>query len=130
MTLLLVDDTVSYRARFASYLRTCLPLVQVIGETGSCEEALSLAQSAQPDVVTLDIQLDGGSGFRLLRELKTLPRPPIVIVLTHLVAQEYHATCLEAGADFFFDKAFGLEILETVLGDLRQFLVEDLSIER
>lgn len=120
MTVLLVDDAVFYRARLRSFLRTRLPLVEIIGETGGREGVLPLVLMAQPDVVMLDIQLAGGGGFELLRQLKDCAHPPIVIVLTYVGERDCHASCLEAGADFFFDKRFDLEILEAVLRNVRR----------
>lgn len=127
MTLLLVDDAISYRMRLRSYLNAGLPFVHIAGETGCQEEAFALALAAQPDVVMLDIQLGGSGGLQLLRRLKALSRPPIAIVLTDLVSREYHTACFEGGADFFFDKAFGLDVLEGVLRDLQRLFDEDQS---
>ena len=69
----------------------------------------------QPDVMILDIQLSGGSGIEVLREVKRMPHAPVVIMLTNLVSSECRTACWEAGAEFFIDKSFGYEQLTWIL---------------
>lgn len=48
------------------YLLDAHPSIEIVGEAGSVHESRELLGSASPDVVFLDIQLRGGSGFDLL----------------------------------------------------------------
>lgn len=130
MSVMLIDGSVSFRSRLRSYLQTCLPLVEIVAETGDGKEAVMLVETVRPDVVILDIQLGAHGGIQLLSQIRARPRPPVMIVLTHLVAREYHLACLEEGADFFFDKMFDLEILKEVLRSLRLRPADDLFTER
>jgi DNA-binding NarL/FixJ family response regulator len=52
----------------------------VVGEAGNTEDALRLIGETRPDVVLTDLTLGGGMGF--LRELKSLPHVPGVVVHT------------------------------------------------
>ncbi len=64
-TVVIIDDE-----PFARDDLRCLllehPQVEVIGEAGSVKEAQELLSRTSPDIVFLDIQLRGGSGFDLL----------------------------------------------------------------
>lgn len=125
MKVVLVDEMASYRLRLRSYLQICLPPVEIIGETGDGMEALVLVDRLRPDVVILDIQLGRYEGLKLLSQLRAGCWLPVVIVLTHLVDREYHVTCLERGADFFFDKTFDIDILEEVLRSLQSRFADE-----
>jgi two-component system LytT family response regulator len=47
--------------------------IQVIGEAGHPDEALQLIEKEQPDLLFLDINMPGKSGFDLLEQLETCP---------------------------------------------------------
>ncbi len=69
---LVVDDDAANRA----YLRTLLavhPEVTVIGEAEAIAPAHALITSAAPDLLFLDVEMPGGSGFDLLERLGTWP---------------------------------------------------------
>jgi hypothetical protein len=40
------------------------------------------------------------------------------LLVTNLASLEYQTTCLEAGAEFFLDKSFGLERLAVIFRDM------------
>ncbi len=69
----IVDDSAENR----SYLRTLLgsahPEVQVMGECANVQEALLAIARHSPDIVFLDVEMPGGTGFDLLRKLETWP---------------------------------------------------------
>jgi len=69
---LLVDDDAGNRA----YLRELLKAhaeVEVIGEAGSIAEAKDLITQHSSDLLFLDVEMPGGSGFDLLQQLGTWP---------------------------------------------------------
>lgn len=95
--LLIVDD----QALFREGLRTLLsvqPGLEVVGEAGNGEEALSRAAAVRPDVVLMDLQMpvmDGAAATRLLKAR----RPAVqVIVLTTFDDDENVFEGLRAGA--------------------------------
>jgi two-component system LytT family response regulator len=49
------------------------PEVEVVGEAGNIDEARTRIEDLSPDVVFLDIQMPGGTGFDLLAQLDRLP---------------------------------------------------------
>jgi chemotaxis response regulator CheB len=64
-TALIVDDERLARKELRSMLAEH-PSVEVLGEAGSVEQASKLIRAQEPDVVFLDIQMPGESGFHLL----------------------------------------------------------------
>ncbi|HLV47738.1 MAG TPA: LytTR family DNA-binding domain-containing protein [Aliidiomarina sp.] len=57
--------------------------IDVVGEASSGREAVAVIENLQPDLVFLDIQMPGWSGFDVLREIKASGRPmPFVVFVT------------------------------------------------
>jgi DNA-binding NarL/FixJ family response regulator len=74
----------------------------VVGEAGNTEDALRLIGETRPDVVLTDLTLGGGMGF--LRELKSLPHVPGVVVHTADNSEEAVFVSRLSGADSFVYK--------------------------
>lgn len=66
---LLIDDEVKSRANLRQLLKEYCPVAEVIGEAGSAVEALKIIRQLQPDLLFLDIEMGGLSGFDLLKSL-------------------------------------------------------------
>ena len=105
MKVLLVDDSTIVRERLKAMLSE-VPKVETISQAKDQLEALGLLKKLNPEVVVLDIEMPGGSGIDLLRKLKKRKQPPLAIVLTNLSDPQYRKKCMDAGADFFFDKSY------------------------
>ena len=102
MRLFLCDDNPQYR-RLA---RIALERAghEVVGEAGSGQDAIDRAPECAPDVVLLDLNMPGMSGFDALPPLRAaLPDTPIVILTTGQ-AQDDRQRALGAGADGFIVK--------------------------
>jgi two-component system KDP operon response regulator KdpE len=82
-----------------------------VSEARSGEEALSALPTARPDLVLLDINMPGMSGFEVCRRLrKSAPQVGIVMV-TVRDSEEDKVRALEAGADDFVTKPYRLREL-------------------
>jgi two-component system OmpR family response regulator len=79
--------------------------IEVIGAASGADEAVALVRELQPDAIILDLQLHQGSGFDVLKTLRQDGPAPLVLVLTNHASVQHREKCLEAGADYFFDKA-------------------------
>lgn len=80
MRALVVDDEVSARSRLKRQLAAC-PRIVIEGEADNGIAALDQIVALKPDVVFLDIQMPGMTGFEVLRNLPPeLERPHIVFV--------------------------------------------------
>jgi DNA-binding NarL/FixJ family response regulator len=67
-TVVLVDDHAIFRAGVRSELEG---LVEIVGEAGDVDAAVSEIVARAPDVVLLDVHLPGGGGVEILRRLAT-----------------------------------------------------------
>ena len=79
---------------------------------GSGEEALNRLSEARPDLVTLDVVLDGMDGIETLRRLKKrLPEVPVVMLSGHGQARTI-VEAMQLGAADFLRKPFEAEELQ------------------
>lgn len=73
MTALIIDDERLARVELQRLL-TAHPEVQVVGEARGAEEAIALIANVSPDLIFLDIEMPGMSGFEMLERLEDVPR--------------------------------------------------------
>src|SRR5215471_2033599 len=90
----IVDDEPLARKRIKRLLAD-EPDISVIGECGSGPEAIKVIQEASPDLLFLDIQMPGMSGFEILQSIPEGGIPIIIFVTAYdqhaLKAFEVHA---------------------------------------
>jgi two-component system KDP operon response regulator KdpE len=79
-------------------------------EAGTVAEAEQLAPGHNPDVFLLDLGLPDGDGIALTRRLREWSRAPIV-VLSARGREEDKVNALDAGADDYLTKPFGVNEL-------------------
>lgn len=93
----------------------------VVGDAGSGSDAMRQALTLDPDLVILDIELPDTDGFNVTRQLKALPRPPLVVLLTIHSDELSKQRGAQAGCDAFVEKGLGwpglLEVLQKILTD-------------
>jgi two-component system KDP operon response regulator KdpE len=76
----------------------------------SAEEALAAAAMRPPDAVILDLVLPDGSGIEVARELRSWSAAPI-LVLSVVGDEAEKVAALDAGADDYVEKPFGIDEL-------------------
>ena len=86
--------------------------IQVIGEATNGEDALHLAETLQPDVLVLDVEMPGLSGLEVTRRLRARQGIPPILVLSAYSHDAYVLGLLEAGATGYVLKD---EALETIV---------------
>ena len=79
-----------------------LPDIQVVAVATTGDELASVLDSADPDVVLVDIEMPGRTGLAVLRELE---EPPPALVVTMHTEDEYRERAAAAGAVGFLSKA-------------------------
>jgi two-component system, NarL family, invasion response regulator UvrY len=107
MKILLVDDHVVVRAGVRRLLATEADVS--ILEAGSSQEAIDICRRERPDLVVLDLNLTGSSGFELLRRLVQLDKGAKVLVLSMHSEPVYAARALQAGARGYISKSAAAE---------------------
>jgi len=112
LRLLVVDDEALIRKGLRNILST-LPDVEIIGECASGQEAIRAISSATPDIVLLDVQMPGGSGLDVVREIGPEHMPPVIFVTAY---DDYAVNAFDLNAvDYVlkpFEEARLLESLE------------------
>jgi DNA-binding NarL/FixJ family response regulator len=99
----LVDDSVPIRQRVAQMLSD--QAMSVVGQGGTPQASIDSILTLQPDVVVLDIQLQGGTGLDVLRAVR-LQAPHIpFIVLSNNAGPAYRKLYRMEGAAVFLDKS-------------------------
>jgi two-component system, OmpR family, KDP operon response regulator KdpE len=76
----------------------------------TAEGALAEAAARQPDAIILDLVLPDGSGTDVCRELRTWTSAP-VLVLSAVGDEREKVAALDAGADDYVTKPFGMDEL-------------------
>lgn len=100
--ILVVDDS--------SFARNRLKLIfegaghTVVGSAANGEQALSLFDELQPDIVTLDYLMAGKNGMEVLEDIIGHNPDARVIMVSGSATKEIEGKFLSAGAKFFIEK--------------------------
>jgi two-component system LytT family response regulator len=73
MKVMVIDDEPPARRELRRLL-TGFPWVEIVGEAGNIDQAAELIGTLNPELLFLDIQMPGGSGFDLLTRLEDVPQ--------------------------------------------------------
>jgi DNA-binding NarL/FixJ family response regulator len=113
---LLVDDHALFRQGVASLLAHQDDFV-VVGEAEDAESALSKAETLQPDLILMDIDLPKDDGVEATRRVKAaLPQTSVVMLTVHDDADRL-LEAIKAGADGYLVKNIRApELLEQLRG--------------
>lgn len=87
-----------------------------VHESASAHGTAALAKSLRPDVVLLDLDLPGGTGWDVIRQLRNLPatRSSEVVLLSARVAQGEADRAADLGVQFLAKPATAATILAAV----------------
>jgi DNA-binding NarL/FixJ family response regulator len=109
----IVEDSPIVRERLVALMGE-IAGISVVGEANTAREAVDGILRTLPTWVLLDIQLIGGSGIEVLRQVRTRVPGTRFVILTHLDNPQYRRTCMQAGADYFFDKTQTVAVREII----------------
>ncbi|GGV23429.1 DNA-binding response regulator [Actinomadura cremea] len=82
-------------------LRTFLGIqddIEVVGEAADGASAVSLAESAEPDIVLMDLKMPGADGLTALAELRARGVSARVLILTSVTERGHVLPAVQAGA--------------------------------
>lgn len=104
---LVVDDSVLMQ-KLMTQIVDSAPGFKVIGVAGSAEEGWDAIQELRPDIVTLDLELPGRHGLKLLaRLMKQDPLPVLIVSAFGGPGADNTLQALELGAVDFIEKPDG-----------------------
>jgi DNA-binding NarL/FixJ family response regulator len=111
---ILADDHAVVRAGLRAVLGAA-PDIDVIGEASNGTEAVQLAGTLDPDVVVMDLTMDGMDGATATREIVGKHLRARVLVLTMHAEEDYLIPVLEAGAaGYLMKNAADRELVDAV----------------
>ena len=102
LRILVVDDS-AYNRRNIGDILASAPDIELVGKAGDGEEALRLATTVRPDVITLDLEMPKMDGFTFLRILMSRQPTPVIVVSSYS-QKENVFKALELGAVDFVAK--------------------------
>jgi DNA-binding NarL/FixJ family response regulator len=114
MQVFLVEDSPIVQQRLVAMLQE-IPNTTIIGTAAGAGDALQGILAARPDLVLLDVQLEEGSGFDVLRALHAQAPELDVVMLSNYSSYPYRQIAERFGARGFFDKTRELERVREVV---------------
>jgi two-component system LytT family response regulator len=125
MRVLIVDDEPLARERIRKLLESD-PDVRAIAQSRNGEEALAMVREHAPDLVFLDVQMPGLSGFGVVESL-SVERMPLVIFVT--AYEQYALKAFEVHALDYLLKPFDRERFDAALGRAKQRLAAPTPVD-
>jgi two-component system LytT family response regulator len=128
---ILIDDERLARAELKRVLIS-YPDLEVVGEAGNAEEAAELIEKHHPELIFLDIQMPGKSGFDLLEMLDQAPEVVFVTAFDQYAVKAFEANALDYLVKPVRDERFA-KVIEKIRSKLnaaaspagRQLFVKD-----
>lgn len=102
-------DTCEYLKEFFEQ-RKCVVLT-----AHSAAEGISVVKKERPDIVLLDVKMEGMNGLDALKEIKNFDQTIKVIIVSVASDQETRQKAADLGADDFIKKPLNIGYLEGVV---------------
>ncbi len=99
----LADDSAAIRERVAGLLAS--RSMDVVGQADTPQGCIDGILATQPDVVVLDVQLEGGTGLEVLRGVRRADPGIAFVVFSNNSHPAYRKRYLGEGAAQFLDKS-------------------------
>jgi two-component system, OmpR family, KDP operon response regulator KdpE len=113
--ILIVEDEPDMAATYERLLRRAGHRVVTVA---SRVDGMRLLESLRPWLVISDIRLPDGDGLDIIRAAQKLDLPPAVIAITAFTSRETRQAALDAGANAFLAKPFGIAEFSSLVEDL------------
>jgi len=101
--ILIADDHAMFRAGIRALLES-EPLLEVVGEVSTGDDAVDQARILKPHVVLMDLSMPGSSGLEATRRIAALNLDTKILVLTAHAEEEYLVPVVDAGASGYLTK--------------------------
>jgi len=104
LRIVFADDSTFIREKIREALSK-VPGLIAAGEAANGAQAFWLYYQMRPDILILDLSMPSPSGLEVLQEIRKRDQETTIIVFTTDPIMMLRDAVLEAGADFYFDKA-------------------------
>lgn len=117
--ILIIDDHEIVRSGLTAILNT-EPGMEVVGEAGTAEEALLLAEKLKPDLILMDISMPGMGGIEATRQIMERQPGCRVLILTVHEDESLAREAIRGGASGYIPKrALNTELISAIQTVLR-----------
>jgi pilus assembly protein CpaE len=114
ISVLIVDDLPETRENVRKLLQF-EPEIEVIGQAGTGEQAIEMAQESKPDIILMDINMPGIDGIGASQTISELVPHSQIIIMSVQSDADYLRRAMLAGARDFLTKPFGGDELITAI---------------
>jgi two-component system, LytTR family, response regulator len=102
----IIDDEINTREFLEGIINAYVPDVELLGTAANISDGLKLIEETKPELLFLDIEMPGGTGFNLASKLTY--KPYIVFVTAH---QHYAIKAIKAEAEDYLLKPVDVDDL-------------------
>ncbi|MBI2296076.1 MAG: response regulator transcription factor [Betaproteobacteria bacterium] len=118
MKVFVVEDSAMVRERLVEMISE-IEGVDVVGEAGTYDTAVTGILATRPDVAILDINLSPGNGIEVLAHVKRRLPDLRGIMLTNYDTPQHVKASADAGAEYFLDKSVDFERIPEILEQMK-----------
>ena len=116
---LLTDDHTLFRQGIRTLLMA-EPDIEVVGEAANAFDAVAVARQMHPDIVLMDIGMNGMSSFEATRQIRKERLETRVIFLSMYDDEDYLAECVDMGASGYILKESPADQLLTAIREVHR----------
>ncbi len=125
LKILLVDDSEFILQRI-QHLLEGMEHVKEVRTATSAEEADEWLESFNPSLIFLDINLPGKNGLQMLKDIRSKTTiDPTIVIFTNNTLSGYRVECMQAGADYFLDKAKDFPAIPGIVHQIAEKIISN-----
>jgi len=120
INVVIIDDESNSRELLKTFLTSYCTNVHIVGEAEDVESGISIINKTMPDLLLLDIEMDGGTGFDILSEFRDAP------FLTCFVTgyDQYAIKAIKAGAFDYLLKPVNIQEIKEVIKKAKKIFAD------
>ncbi len=126
MKLLVIDNEANQRAAIQLLLKSFCPEITAIQEAAGVRSGLEKINSFQPDIVLLDVEMDDGTGFDLMNQVKK-PGFQLIFITAH---NQYAITAFQHSAIDYLLKPVDPEMLHNSIKRAAAYIKNNSLLEQ
>lgn len=122
---LIIDDELNNRNKIRELLQNNFPNIEVVGEAEGVQRGKSMISALSPDLVLLDIRLEDGDAFDLLKQIGNINFKIIFIT----AYEEYALKAIKFSALDYLLKPVLFEELQSAINKAEKQISHELNIQ-